>query len=62
MIHINLSGPQGNAFYLLSAAQKFSKQLGYDFDEIQKEMTSSGYENLLEVFHEYFGDYVVFER
>lgn len=60
MITIDLSGPQGNAFSILGIAKNLSKQLGMDFKPIQDEMTSGDYENLLEVFTEYFGDYVQF--
>ena len=59
---IDLTGPQGNAFALLATAKNLSKQLGYSFTEIQDEMTSGDYENLLEVFDSYFGDYVILER
>lgn len=61
-IVIDLTGPQGNAFAILGLANQLSKQLGYDFTDIQNEMTSGDYENLLEVFDEYFGDYVIMER
>lgn len=60
-IVVDLTGPQGNAFALLALAKKLSKQLGYDFQDIQKEMTSGDYQNLLEVFDEYFGEYVILE-
>lgn len=60
-IVVDLAGPQGNAFALLALAKRLSKQLGYDFQDIQKEMTSGNYQNLLEVFDEYFGEYVILE-
>ena len=59
---IDLTGPQGNAFVLLGYAKDFAKQLGLDYDKISEEMKSSDYENLVETFDKYFGDYVVLER
>jgi hypothetical protein len=55
---IDLSGPQGNAYYLLGQAQKFCRQLGVDSRSILKEMKSGDYENLIEVFDREFGEYV----
>ena len=55
---IDLSGPEGNSFVLLSYAKSFSKQLGLNFEEIAKEMKSSNYENLITVFDKYFGEFV----
>ena len=59
---IDLTGPQGNAFYLLGVARKFAHQLELDSDEIANEMTSGDYEHLIEVFDKYFGDFVILER
>jgi alanine-alpha-ketoisovalerate/valine-pyruvate aminotransferase len=59
---IDLTGPQGNSFYLLGVASKFARQLGLDSDEITNEMTSGDYEHLIEVFDKYFGDFVILER
>ncbi len=53
---IFLGGPEGNAYVLLGYAKDFSRQLGLDFDKIQKEMTSSDYDNLIQVFDKYFGE------
>ena len=61
-IIIDLTGTDGNAFALLGYAKRFTKQLGLEFDEISTEMTSGNYENLLEVFDEHFGDFVILER
>ena len=52
---IDLSGPQGNAFYLLGTAQTWGKKLGLDTDAILADMKSGDYEHLLEVFEEHFG-------
>ena len=61
-IVIDLTGPDGNAFALLAYAKRFAQQLSYDFDQIKNEMTSGDYENLVQVFDEYFGDFVILER
>lgn len=62
MVVIDLTGPQGNAFFLLASAATYAKQLGLDPEEIQREMQSSDYENLIQVFDKYFGEYVILER
>jgi hypothetical protein len=58
---IDLTGPDGNAFALMGHASNFGKQLGYDTKKITEEMMASDYDNLLEVFEKYFGDYVILE-
>jgi hypothetical protein len=60
-VEIDLQGPQGNAFYLLSTATQYAKQLGYSEKltrELINEMQSSDYANLIEVFDRHFGDFV----
>lgn len=59
---IFLNGPQGNAFYLIGFARKNAKQLGLDPQVITDEMTSGDYENLVSVFDNYFGKYVILYR
>ena len=61
-IVIDLTGPDGNAYALLAYAKRFAQQLNYDFNQIKDEMTSGDYENLVQVFDEYFGDFVILER
>ena len=61
-IVIDLTGPQGNAFFLLGAATRFAEELGEDVDAIITEMKSSDYENLISVFDKYFGHFVILER
>ena len=61
-IEIDLTGPQGNAFFLLGVAQKLAKQMGKDEDSILKEMQSGNYENLVKVFDREFGSLVVLYR
>lgn len=59
---IDLTGPDGNAFNLMGYARRFAAQLGLDSSIIIKEMMAGDYENLLQVFDSYFGDYVILER
>lgn len=61
-IIVDLTGPQGNAFWLIGYAGKLGKQLGLDTKKIEEEMTSGDYENLIEVFDGYFGEFVDLER
>ena len=55
---IYLKGPSGTAFALLGYAKTFARDLDLDFAKISEEMKSSDYENLIQVFDKYFGDYV----
>jgi len=57
-ITIDLTGPQGNAFYLLGTAKNLANQLGLNGVEIMEEMKSSDYENLIQTFDKYFGSFV----
>ena len=59
---IDLTGPEGNAFVLMGYASRFAKQLGLDSSDIIEEMKSGDYENLIQVFDNYFGDFVILER
>ena len=59
---IDLTGPQGNAFYLLAQADRYARQLGLDSNTIINQMNASNYENLVQVFDRYFGEYVILER
>lgn len=61
-VEIDLTGPEGNAFVLIGYARKWSKQLDLNPDEIETEMTSSDYENLVNTLEKHFGDYVTFYR
>lgn len=61
-IEIDLTGPQGNAFFLLSMARHYSRQLGYDVEQVQNEMKEGDYENLIQVFDSYFGSFVTLYR
>jgi len=61
-IEIDLTGPDGNAFVLIGIAGNLAKQIGLDKSKIQSEMMSGDYENLVNVFDNYFGDYVTLYR
>jgi hypothetical protein len=57
-LSIDLTGPQGNAFFLMGEAQSLCKQLGRDPAPIITRMKESDYDHLVQVFDEEFGDYV----
>ena len=64
-IEIDLTGPQGNAYFLLGTASKLGRQLGWDRDEIEillRQMRNSDYENLVNTFDKYFGNIVTLYR
>lgn len=64
-LEIDLTGPEGNASILLGYADNLGRQLGYP-KEIRKDITDlmmkGDYDNLLEVFDMWFGDYVILWR
>lgn len=60
-IEIDLSGPQGNAFYILGVAQQLGRQLNKtkeEVDNILNKMQSGDYQNLINIFDKEFGDFV----
>jgi hypothetical protein len=59
---IDLTGPQGNGFALLGLARQLSKEMGLDEEEILNKMQSGDYENLIQAFDSYFGDFVTLLR
>jgi hypothetical protein len=61
-ITIDLTGPQGNAYYLLGTAKNLAKQLDLNGLAIMEDMQSGDYENLLEVFDNHFGNIVTLYR
>jgi len=64
-IEIDLTGPQGNAYFLLGTAKKFVKQLGMGdsyIKEMLDKMMSGDYENLVKVFDDEFGSVVTLYR
>ena len=63
-IIIDLAGPDGNAFALMAYARRFATQLGWKDrgEALINEMMSGDYENLLQVFDNAFGEFVILER
>jgi hypothetical protein len=64
-IEVDLTGPKGNAYYLLALAKNLSRQLGYDklkIERIQLEMMLTDYEGLLYTFDREFGTLVTLWR
>jgi hypothetical protein len=59
---IDLTGPEGNAFNMMTHASNFARQLNMDGALITKEMMSGDYENLVSVFDKHFGSFCVLER
>ena len=60
-LEIDLTGPQGNAFYLLGLAKKWGKELDMSekyISEMLEKMKSGDYENLVKVFDDEFGSIV----
>ena len=61
-IEIDLTGPNGNAFYLIGTAKNLAKQLGLDGKNIQTEMMKGDYEHLVNTFDKHFGHFVTLYR
>ena len=64
-IEIDLTGPQGNAFYLLGLAKRWGKELDMSQSYINtmlQKMKSGDYENLVKVFDDEFGSIVTIYR
>lgn len=64
MKHIDLKGPEGNAFALMGLAKNYLQQMGWSKEEIKEylnEMMKGDYNNLLEMFQEQFGSFVKLE-
>jgi hypothetical protein len=61
-IIIDLTGPEGNALFLLGMARKLAKQLAIPHQPIEDDMMSGDYEHLLQVFDREFGNFVILER
>jgi hypothetical protein len=61
-IEIDLTGPQGNAFFLMGTATRLARQLDLNEYEVLTEMKSGDYENLLRVFDRHFGSFVTLYR
>ena len=59
-ITIDLSGPQGEATYLLITAKDLSEKLGLNWDSIYKEIENKDYNNLIEVMEKHFNNNLTF--
>jgi hypothetical protein len=63
-IEIDLTGPDGNAFVLIGKAIQYAKRLNREananinIEEMKKVMMQSDYDNLINTFDEYFGEYI----
>jgi hypothetical protein len=58
---VDLSGPQGNAYFLLASASRMGRQLGMTAEEVEvmmADMRSSDYKHLVETFDNHFGTFV----
>jgi len=56
-MEIDITGSDGNVFYLMGQAKKLAKLLDLDPKPIVADMRSGDYEHALDVFEEHFGDY-----
>jgi hypothetical protein len=61
-IQIDLTGPDGNAFVLMSYARAFCKAQKRDHNPIIEEMMKGDYDHLVEVFDREFGEFVTLYR
>ena len=62
---IDLTGPEGNAFYLLGTAKRYCGYADLSderTEEILTELKSGDYEHLITTFDKYFGKLVDLER
>ena len=59
---IDLTGPDGNAYALMAYATRFGRQLHLNVEQIHTEMMAGDYENLVQVFDKYFGEYVILRQ
>jgi hypothetical protein len=61
-LEIDLTGPDGNVFTLIAFGGRLCKQLNLNSEMFFRKMTSGNYENAVNTFEEYFGDYVTLYR
>ena len=62
---IDLTGPQGNAYFLLGTAMNLCKQIGFSelaTQGILEDMKNGDYEHLITRFDYHFGDVIDLER
>lgn len=65
MMEIDLHGRDGNAQALIVYARKIGRTIGLNRDEIEdvvREMTKGNYADLIQVFEQNFGEYVILFR
>ena len=61
-VEIDLKSPQGNAFYILGLVETLGKQINLPKEirkDIREVMMSGSYEDLINTFDIWFGDYVI---
>lgn len=58
-MEINLTGPEGNVFNLIGVGGRLCKLLNINQDKFVREMMSGDYDNAVNTFEKYFGDYVI---
>ena len=61
-LELDLTGPQGNAYFLIGTAKRLCSQLGYHYEPVRDDMMAGDYENLIKVFDKHFGDFVTLYR
>ena len=61
-IEIDLTGPQGNAYYILALAKRLCKEFDIDSKPLIDKMMSGDYENLIQTFDKNFGSIVTMYR
>ena len=61
-LEIDLTGPNGNVFYLIATGGRLCKQLGLNSEMFYRRMMSRDYEYAVATFEEYFGDFVTLYR
>lgn len=65
MMEIDLRGPDGNAQALIVYARKIGRTIGLnkeEIDDVIREMTRGSYADLIRVFEQNFGQYVIIFR
>jgi hypothetical protein len=61
-LEIDLTGPDGNVFALIGIGGRLCKQLGLNSEMFTRRMMSGDYENAVNTFEEYFGNFVTLYR
>ena len=69
LFEIDLTGPDGNVFYLIGMAKKLTKMLNerrgaeyLNWDEIRADMMNADYEHAVAVFEKHFGHITILYR